>query len=225
MQEQACRLKSSARGSSGFMIEGHPDESTRAGIREDFVGQPDGADLLLDPQTVKENFPYLAADTAGVLHIRRAGWLSAQQMGMFLLERAQAAGVQVVRDKLTGVETAGGRVSAVGLQNRGRFETAVFVNAAGPMLQSVAKMMGTELPIHSELHLKVAIKDHLGIVDRAAPMLIWSDPQYLAWDPEERAALEEDTESRWLVEEFPSGVHTRPGGRAGKPDCVAPLGV
>ena len=203
----AGQLRVHERGASGKMyLAGHP---------EHFIDQPDGADLLLDPHLIAENFPYLAKDIAGVLHIRRAGWLSAQQMGMYLLRQAQAAGVQVIQDQVTGVETAGGRVSAVSLRKGERFEIAVFVNAAGPMLQTVAKMMGAELPIHSELHLKVSIKDHLGIVDRAAPMLIWSDPQYLAWEPDERDVLGEDPESRWLLDEFPSGVHTRPEGGPG----------
>jgi glycine/D-amino acid oxidase-like deaminating enzyme len=42
--------------------------------------------------------------------------------------------------------------------------------------------------------------------------LIWTDPQALPWDEEERAALAEDEHTRWLTGSFPSGVHTRPEG-------------
>jgi glycine/D-amino acid oxidase-like deaminating enzyme len=182
---------------------------------EGYQGAPEGADLLLDTGLINERYPYLAQDTVGLLHIRRAGWLSAQQLGMYLLAQAQKAGVQLVRDQVVGVDTEGGRVSTVRLKERGRFETRALVNAAGPMVQAVADLLDTELPIHHELHLKVAFRDHLGIVAREAPMLIWSDSQTLSWDPEEREMLAEDPDSAWLLDEFPSGVHTRPEGGSG----------
>ncbi len=72
--------------------------------------------------------------------------------------------------------------------------------------------MGVDLPVGSELHLKVSFRDHLGILPRQAPLLIWSDPQQLSWSSEDRMALAEDPETRWLLEQFPSGVHTRPEG-------------
>ena len=43
-------------------------------------------------------------------------------------------------------------------------------------------------------------------------MMIWLDAQYLPWSDEERAALEDDDEARWLLQEFPAGVHGRPDG-------------
>jgi len=49
-------------------------------------------------------------------------------------------------------------------------------------------------------------------VPRSAPMMIWIDAQYLPWSDEERAALEADDEARWLLQEFPAGVHGRPDG-------------
>jgi glycine/D-amino acid oxidase-like deaminating enzyme len=76
-------------------------------------------------------------------------------------------------------------------------------------------MLGIDLPVYTELHLKAAIKDSLGVVGRRAPLLIWTDPQSLPWEEEERRALVEDDETRWLTEQFPSGVHTRPEGGEG----------
>jgi hypothetical protein len=43
----------------------------------------------------------------------------------------------------------------------------------------VGKMLGVDLPVHTELHLKAAVKDPLGVVGRDAPLLIWTDPQSL----------------------------------------------
>jgi glycine/D-amino acid oxidase-like deaminating enzyme len=50
------------------------------------------------------------------------------------------------------------------------------------------------------------------VVHRNAPLLIWNDAQGLPWEPDERAALAEDEETRWLTEPFPAGAHTRPEG-------------
>jgi glycine/D-amino acid oxidase-like deaminating enzyme len=51
-----------------------------------------GADILTDPALIRRHFPYLSDKTCLVAHARRAGWLSAQQLGMAMLERARAAG-------------------------------------------------------------------------------------------------------------------------------------
>ena len=73
-------------------------------------------------------------------------------------------------------------------------------------------MLGVDLPVNTELHLKAAIKDSLRVVGRDAPLLIWTDPQRLPWEEDERQALAEDDETRWLTEMFPAGVHSRPEG-------------
>ena len=71
----------------------------------------DGADLLTDPAMIRENFPYLSKDTIAVLHARRCGSLSAQQMGMYLLDEARAKGVELLPAKLAGIERSAGNVS------------------------------------------------------------------------------------------------------------------
>ena len=92
--------------------------------------------------------------------------------------------------------------------------TPNFVNAAGPFLKDVGRMVGVDLPVHFECHVKIAIHDHLGGVPRQAPLLIWTDPQYLPWSEEERADLAGSAETHWLLDEFPQGVHARPEGTA-----------
>ena len=131
---------------------------------------------------------------------------------MYLLETARQHGVRFESSCLAGVDVADGRVKGVRLSSGERIDTPVFINAAGPYLKEVGRLLGVDLPVHTELHLKAAIKDPLGVVGRDAPLLIWSDPQSLLWEEEERLALAEDDETRWLTESFPSGVHTRPEG-------------
>jgi glycine/D-amino acid oxidase-like deaminating enzyme len=174
-----------------------------------------GADLIADPALLLRAFPYLAPDLIGALHVRRAGWLSAQQLGMYLLEQAASAGVERLEGRLSEVRVSGGRVAGVALADGRSIDTPVLVNAAGPYLKDVGLKMGLDLPVSAEPHLKMAFKDHLQVVPRDAPLLILGDPQHLNWDDEERAYLEGTEEGREMLDLFPSGVHTRPEGGAG----------
>ncbi|HSL41875.1 MAG TPA: FAD-dependent oxidoreductase [Anaerolineales bacterium] len=179
---------------------------------EGFRDQPIGADLLIGNEVIRRFFPYVTDKAVAALHVRRAGWLSAQQLGMYLLETARKQGVRFESARVTGVDVANGRVSGIRLSSGNCIDSPIFINAAGPYLKEVGKLLDVELPVHTELHLKAAIKDPLGVVGREAPLLIWNEPQTLPWEDEERAALAEDDETRWLTEIFPSGAHTRPEG-------------
>ncbi len=179
----------------------------------------DGADLLLDRELIRAHFPYLAEDVVAVLHARRCGWFSAQQLGMYLLEQARAHGVRLLRGSVVGVDVADGRVRGVRVEREGgealAIATPCFVNAAGPLAGQVARLLGVELPIFSERHIKIAFNEHLGVVPREAPMLIWADPVRLPWGADERDALADDPDSAWMLGELPPGVHCRPEGHSG----------
>ena len=179
-----------------------------------FSGQPDGSDLLLDHGLIRRCFPYLTESTVAAVHARRCGWLSAQQLGMYMLERAREHGVEFVRSPVTGVDLDGGKVCGVRLGNGSRIATEGFFVAAGPLALSVAKMIGVELPLFSERHLKIAFDDYLGVIPREAPLLIWTDPVRLAWSAEERDLFGDDPLMRWLLDELPAGAHGRPEGGA-----------
>lgn len=174
-----------------------------------------GADVISDTGLIRQHFPYLAPETVAVAHVRRAGWLSAQQLGMVMLEAARARGVQIVKGRLVGIDTAGGRVRAVHVEHEGERQTLAtthVVLAAGPMQTEMARMIGINLPITAERHFKVSFPDTLGGLPRNAPMLIWLDEQRLPWGDEEHAALAADEEAQWLLGTFPAGVHGRPDG-------------
>jgi glycine/D-amino acid oxidase-like deaminating enzyme len=179
---------------------------------EGFQNSPTGADLLLGNELIRKHFPYLAEQVIAALHVRRAGWLSAQQLGMYLLETGRRLGVRYEAGKVTGVDVRNNRVQGIQLSSGEQVASPIFINAAGPYLKAVGKLLGVDLPVFTELHLKAAVKDPLGAVGRDAPLLIWNDEQTLPWDTDEREALTEDDEMRWLTETFPSGVHTRPEG-------------
>lgn len=184
---------------------------------EGFESEPGGADLILDPDLLRRHFPYLTEKTAAALHVRRAGWFSGQQLGAYLLEAAKAAGVRLLPQKIGGVDVRDGQVRAARLESGERIKTGCFINAAGPLLRQVGRMLGVDLPVFSELHHKLAFKDSRGVIPRDAPLLIWSDSQRLDWSGEERSLLEEDDQAHPLLEELPPGAHLRPEGGPDSP--------
>jgi glycine/D-amino acid oxidase-like deaminating enzyme len=186
---------------------------------EGFHDLPTGADLFVDPDLIRSHFPYLAEDTLGVLHARRCGWFSGQQVGRLLLARAQKAGLRMVTGRVDGVDgqetvhsvhvgTPSGELT---------IDTDNFVIAAGPKSQQVGGLLGVELPLFCELHAKVAMADPNGAVPRSAGLVIWSDEQILTWTDEERQLLAEDPETTWLLDPLPAGVHVRPEGAGESP--------
>jgi glycine/D-amino acid oxidase-like deaminating enzyme len=209
--ENASRLTSGL-GAGPLRVHSSDASSYQPSHPDGFHNSPTGADLLVGNELIRKYFPYLTEQAVAALHVRRAGWLSAQQLGMYLLETARRSGVRYEAGKVTGVDVRSNRVQGIQLSSGERIESPIFINAAGPYLKEVGKMLGVDLPIFTELHLKAAIRDSLGVVGRDAPLLIWNDAQTLPWDEEERGALASDDETRWLTETFPSGAHTRPEG-------------
>lgn len=182
---------------------------------EGFESNLDGADLITDKALIQEHFPYLNPETIAVLHARRCGSLSAQQLGMYLLEEGRAKGVDFQTAELSGVVTSGGRVNAVQLTTdtgEREIKCDTVVMSTGPYLKSTAAMVGADLPVIVEKHIKISVRDPLGAVPRTAPLTIWSDPVDLPWSSEEREAFLESEETRRLVETYPAGVHGRPVG-------------
>jgi glycine/D-amino acid oxidase-like deaminating enzyme len=211
---QAAGVLASSYGAGPLRIHsggtGGPDYSPAPA--EGWKNQPDGADLILDDELLEKTFPYLSPTTLAVLHARRCGWFSGQQLGMMMLEEAREAGVEVIEGRVEWIETPGGRMSSVQIGIRGEvltINTPRFVVAAGPMLRDVGALLGLELPVFSELHLKASIEDHLKVVPRDAPFMIWEDPQRLDWSEEECDFVAELPDGELLLGEMPPGVHAR----------------
>jgi glycine/D-amino acid oxidase-like deaminating enzyme len=181
-----------------------------------YLDHPTGADLFLDVDAIRTHFPWLAPDIVAEQHARRCGWMSGQQLGMSLLAEARALGVTFLAGRVHAVHTHGGRVSEVQVAcsdgTDHRIATPVFINCAGPFAKPVAQLLGVHLPLFSEMHLKVAFEDTLGVVDRNTGLVILDDAQSLDWTDEEREELAASHETRWLTQVMPAGIHLRPEG-------------
>ena len=182
---------------------------------EGYHDLPDGADVFLHPDLIQEHFPYLPPGTVAAVHARRCGYFSAQQLGAYLLEKIKSCGGRLIEGEISAVHTFEEQVKSVDIsttEGTRQIQTPHLVNAAGPMLQPVARMFGIELPVYSELHAKVSFSDPKGAFPRGTGLLIWTDPQRLPWSQDEQIALQADEEGHFLLQEFPEGVHGRPEG-------------
>jgi glycine/D-amino acid oxidase-like deaminating enzyme len=218
----AAAEQAAALGAGPVRTHAHAGGDYRPAPAEGFEEQPTGADVITDAATIRRHFSYLSEETVAVLHARRCGWFSGQQLGMYQLERAREKGVRLLAGRVEAVDTSGGRVRSVTVRTAGGWQsisTPRFVNAAGPFVGQVGRLLGVDLPIFCERHAKVAFNDVLGAVPRSAPMTIWTDPVSLPWLADERLELARSPEHRYLLEPFPAGVHGRPEG-AGESTAV-----
>jgi glycine/D-amino acid oxidase-like deaminating enzyme len=191
-------------------------ESTAPSYRPasaDWDTAPGGVDVLMDRRLIGAHFPSFAPDIAVVLHIRRAGSISGQQLGQFMLEAIRAAGGQVRRAKLIAVE--GTAPFVLRLEEEGGLKTLRadrVINAAGPFFKDVAGMLGEQLPVSCVFQQKIAFEDRAGAIPRTMPFSIDLDGQKIAWTDEERAILEQEPEAAKLLVDLPGGIHCRPDG-------------
>lgn len=174
---------------------------------------PDGVDVLVDAALIRKTFPAFAPDVATVIHVRRAGSFSSQQLGQFMLERVRAAGGALVKGEVRAIASGSGFTLDLDADGASVVVKASrVVNAAGPFVRRVAAMLGEALPVKCVYQQKISFPDELGAVPRDMPFSIDLDGQTLAWSEEDRALLAEDPATRHLVEPMRGGIHCRPDG-------------
>jgi glycine/D-amino acid oxidase-like deaminating enzyme len=186
----------------------------------DWRDAPEGVDVLQNPEMIRRHFPTLDPEISTILHIRRAGDISGQQLGSLMLERIRAVGGAVVPARVTEIAAAGDDF-VLTLRGRDGEQTTVrtgsLVNAAGPHIADIASMLGETLPVENIFHQKIAFADTLDAIDRKMPFSIDLDGQTIDWNAQERQLLAEDPATAWLARPMPGGIHCRPeGGDSGK---------
>jgi glycine/D-amino acid oxidase-like deaminating enzyme len=190
-----------------------PTGAYRPPIASDWQSAPDGVDVLLDPALIRASFPSFAPDIAAVIHIRRAGDISGQQLGQFMLEAIRAAGGRLRRARVTAI--APSAPFMITLETAEGVETlraARVVNAAGPFFGPVAAMLGEAPPVRCVFQQKIAFEDRQAAIPRDMPFSIDLDGQQIAWTDEERAILETDPATAALLAPMPGAIHCRPDG-------------
>jgi glycine/D-amino acid oxidase-like deaminating enzyme len=185
----------------------------RAATTADWETTPDGVDVILDRRLVREHFPTYAPDIATVLHIRRAGDVSGQQLGQFMLERIREAGGRLWRARLDSIEAGSPfRLDLRTADGPRVLRADRLVNAAGPFCAAAARLLGETVPIECVFQQKIAFEDREAVIPRDMPFSIDLDGQRIEWSAEDREILASEPETARLLEPMPGGIHCRPDG-------------
>ena len=182
-------------------------------LSADWQAAPDGVDVLRGRDLIRQYYPAFDPEVATVLHIRRAGDISGQQLGQYMLETMRPLGAQFEQARVVGItRTDRFVVDVIADGARQTIKADIIVNAAGPFAAHIAAMHGEELPIFNVLQQKIAFVDRNRAVDRKMPFAIDLDGQTLAWSDDEREALAASPELARLLEPMPGSIHCRPDG-------------
>jgi glycine/D-amino acid oxidase-like deaminating enzyme len=179
----------------------------------DWQTAPGGVDVLLDKGLIRSNFPSLAPDVASALHIRRAGDISGQQLGQWMLEAMRAQGITLRRGKVVAIEK--NTRFTITLDTPATLRADRVVNAAGPYFARIGAMLGEDLPVHCVYQQKIAFEDREAAIPRRLPFTIDLDGQELAWTEQERELLAGEPEGAHLLRPMPGAIHRRPDGGDG----------
>ena len=114
---------------------------------------------LVTAEDVREIAPMIAtADGEAFAYEPDSGYADPYSVTTGYANAAKARGARVLSETpALGIETAGGRVSAV-LTERGRIETSIAVVAAGPWSGQFLKSVGVELPLRPIRHQVIMLR-------------------------------------------------------------------
>ena len=174
---------------------------------------PDGVDVISDPSIIRQTFPTFDDAVRHVIHIRRAGDFSGQQLGQYMLERIRAAGGSRRTANVIGIEADRGfRATLSVADGISTIQADAVVIAAGPFAAHVAGMLGIDLPMFNVYQQKIAFEDNQQVIPRNMPFSIDIDEVDLGWSSEERELLAQDPDTAWLTQRLIGGAHCRPEG-------------
>lgn len=172
-----------------------------------------GVDVLSDPQLIAASFPSISKQTRHAIHVRRAGDISGQQLGQFMLEQLKETACRRTAATVTGIHS--GAKFAIDLQGKTgmrQLTATTVINAAGPFAPEIAAMLDVDLPMRNIYQQKIAFADKIAAIPRDLPFVCDLDAFEFDWDEEDRALLRDDAETRWLTDRLPGGMHCRPEG-------------
>ncbi len=202
-------------GASRIRVHGAASSSSYTpAVSEDWQDAPEGVDVIQNQELIRRHFPTFDTEVSTILHVRRAGDISGQQLGSLMLEEIRAAGGTVSLARVTEIVRQDGGFALKMRSEEGEqtLHAEILVNAAGPYVADIAQMLGEALPVENVFHQKIAFADNLGAVDRRMPFSIDLDAQAIDWTSQERQLLAEDHATAWLARPMPGGIHCRPDG-------------
>jgi len=139
----------------------------------------------LSGDDVLKRWPWLSPEIKAGAFRAKDGWFSAHEVTQGFARAADKARFYV-RTRATGIETDCQGVCAV-TTDRGRINTRVVVNAAGPFAINVGRWVGLDLPIYQMRRQRVFVAPHPKIPQNAPLIMDVDNESY--WRPETGGAL------------------------------------
>ncbi len=162
-------------GASRIRVHGAASSSSYTpAVSEDWQDAPEGVDVIQNQELIRRHFPTFDTEVSTILHVRRAGDISGQQLGSLMLEEIRAAGGTVSLARVTEIVRQDGSFALKMRSEEGEqtLDAEILVNAAGPYVADIAQMLGEALPVENVFHQKIAFADNLGAIDRRMPFSI-----------------------------------------------------
>ncbi len=139
----------------------------------------------LSGDEILRQWPFLSPEIKAGTFRAGDGWFSAHEVTQGFARAAEHTRFYV-RTKAMGIEIDAKGVCAV-LTDRGRIDTRVVVNAAGPFAVTVGKWVGLDLPIYQIRRQRVFVAPHPKIPQDAPLIMDVDNDSY--WRPETGGAL------------------------------------
>ena len=218
--DELDRLSSESNDVFNMTRGGYALATRRANVDEFVQAIPGGidVDVISAPSELRASYPAMDRTIQNVIHIRRGGDMSGQQLGQYMLQCCRGEKLQRVLGEVIAISENGDyQLDVRTTDDTFAVKTPIVVNAAGPFVGRIASMLGISLPIQNIYQQKIAFEDTRAAVARDMPFSIDLDSKRLGWSDEEAELLREDSDLHWLTEELPGGTHCRPeGGPKGK---------
>mgnify|MGYP001827387152 FL=1 len=139
----------------------------------------------LSGDEILKRWPWLNPEIKAGAYRARDGWFSAHEVTQGFARASENARFYV-STRATGIETDAKGICAV-LTDRGRINTRVVVNAAGPFAITVGQWVGLDLPIYQMRRQRVFVAPHRQIPQDAPLVMDVDNESY--WRPETGGAL------------------------------------
>ena len=193
--------------------QGSWSQSYQAPVSADWRTAPAGVDVLAGQDLIQQTFPSYSEDIQNVFHIRRAGDISSQQLGQYMLTKTKAAGVELLPGKVEEIESNNKFKIEVSVDSgKQTIQAEKVINAAGPFINNISQLLDISFPIHNVLQQKIAFEDRHKVIPRDMPFSIDLDQAELDWNADERELLLQDEELAWLAKPITGNIHCRPDG-------------
>eukprot|EP01120_Amphizonella_sp_Union-15-10_P014803 TRINITY_DN732_c0_g1_i1.p1 TRINITY_DN732_c0_g1~~TRINITY_DN732_c0_g1_i1.p1 ORF type:complete len:497 (+),score=86.38 TRINITY_DN732_c0_g1_i1:83-1573(+) len=178
-----------------------------------------GTDVVLNSSLINSRFPFLDKNIQEIKHVRRCGWIDAQKLGQYLLSESQKRGASIIKGEVLNVSLDSKRnVDHIVYKQDGeikKLDTDILVLAPGPKLKRLTTLIDPEflskINLTNEIHARVLIDDHLGVIPRNCPVMLFMDSVDLDWNDKQIKFFERDPSKHYLLKPIKPLPHFRIG--------------